>query len=162
VSHPIQLAKTGKDGALEWETINRASAMWQRSPREVTDAEYDEFFQHVAHLGPVAKPLARTHFKVEGTQEFAGLLYVPRERPIELRFGMKHRGVHLYVKRVLIMDECEELVPEWMRFVVGVIDSDDLPLNVSREILPESSAVRPGFAGISTSSGCRAPCRCLV
>jgi molecular chaperone HtpG len=82
------------------------------------------------------------HFKVEGTQEFAGLLYVPRERPFELRFDMKARGVRLYVKRVLVMEDCDEVVPEWLRFVVGVIDSDDLPLNVSRELLQESSAVR--------------------
>ena len=126
----------------EWETVNRASALWQRSKSEIKDSEYDEFFQHLAHLGTDAKPLARAHFKVEGTQEFAGLLFVPAERSAELRFGMKPRGVRLYVKRVLIMEECEELVPEWMRFVVGVVDSDDLPLNVSRELLQESPAVR--------------------
>jgi molecular chaperone HtpG len=151
VSHPIQLAAApapkgeaaGADAKPEFETVNRASALWQRPKSEITDAEYDEFFQHVAHgHGGEEKPLLRSHFKVEGSQEFAGLLYVPRERPLELRFGMKHRGVRLYVKRVLIMEDCDELVPEWMRFVVGVIDSDDLPLNVSREILQESSAVR--------------------
>jgi molecular chaperone HtpG len=138
VSYPIQLET--KPG--EWETVNRASALWQRSKSEIEDSEYDEFFQHLAHLGADAKPLARAHFKVEGTQEFAGLLFVPAERSAELRFGMKPRGVRLYVKRVLIMEECEELVPEWMRFVVGVVDSDDLPLNVSRELLQESPAVR--------------------
>jgi molecular chaperone HtpG len=146
VSHPIQLEVTkgtGADAKTELETVNRASALWQRPKSEITDAEYDEFFQHLNHgHGGEDKPLFRSHFKVEGSQEFAGLLYVPRERPFELRFGMKHRGVRLYVKRVLIMEECDELVPEWMRFVVGVIDSDDLPLNVSRELLQESSAVR--------------------
>jgi molecular chaperone HtpG len=144
VSHPIQIEKatgTGAGVSVEYETINRASALWQRPKAEITEAEYDEFFHHLSHGGE-EKALTRTHFKVEGAQEFAGLLYVPRERPMELRFGMKHRGVRLYVKRVLIMDDCEELVPEWMRFVVGVIDSDDLPLNVSRELLQESSAVR--------------------
>jgi molecular chaperone HtpG len=144
VSHPIQLEVTkgtGADAKTELETVNRASALWQRPKGEITEADYDEFFHHLAHAGD-EKALARAHFKVEGAQEFAGLLYVPRERPFELRFGMKHRGVRLYVKRVLIMEECDELVPEWMRFVVGVIDSDDLPLNVSREILQESSAVR--------------------
>jgi molecular chaperone HtpG len=147
VSHPIQIEKsTGTGGGVtpekvEYETINRASALWQRPKAEITETEYDEFFHHLSHGGET-KALARTHFKVEGSQEFAGLLYVPRERPMELRFGMKHRGVRLYVKRVLIMDDCAELVPEWMRFVVGVIDSDDLPLNVSRELLQESSAVR--------------------
>jgi molecular chaperone HtpG len=146
VSHPIQLEVTkgtGADAKSELETVNRASALWQRPKGEISEAEYDEFFQHLAHgHGGEEKPLLRSHFKVEGAQEFAGLLYVPRERPFELRFGMKHRGVRLYVKRVLIMEDCEELVPEWMRFVVGVIDSDDLPLNVSRELLQESSAVR--------------------
>ncbi len=144
VSHPIQLEVTkgtGADAKTELEVVNRASALWQRPKAEITDAEYDEFFHHLAHAEE-EKPLIRTHFKVEGSQEFAGLLYVPRERPFELRLGMKHRGVRLYVKRVLIMEDCEEIVPQWMRFVVGVIDSDDLPLNVSREILQDAPAVR--------------------
>ncbi|MDP9152186.1 MAG: molecular chaperone HtpG [Myxococcota bacterium] len=147
VSHPIELFATkgtGADAKAEYEIINTASALWQRNKNEITDEQYDEFYRHLAHAssGTDEKPLARTHFKVEGTQEFTGLLYVPREPPFDLRFGMKPRGVRLYVKRVLVMDDCEEIVPEWMRFVVGVIDSDDLPLNVSREVLQESSAVR--------------------
>ncbi|HXN32204.1 MAG TPA: molecular chaperone HtpG [Polyangiaceae bacterium] len=145
VSHPIQLEVsrgTGAEARTELETVNRASALWQRPKAEITEAEYDEFFRHLAHGGDDEKAIARTHFKIEGVQEFAGLLYVPRARPFELRFDMRHRGVRLYVKRVLIMEDCDEVVPEWMRFVVGVIDSDDLPLNVSREILQESSAVR--------------------
>jgi molecular chaperone HtpG len=145
VSHPIQLAiskGTGAGATTELETVNRASALWQRPKADISDAEYDEFFRHLAHGGDDAKAIARAHFKIEGTQEFAGLLYIPRERPFELRLGLKPRGVRLYVKRVLIMEDCDEIVPEWMRFVVGVIDSDDLPLNVSREILQESSAVR--------------------
>jgi molecular chaperone HtpG len=144
VSHPIQLGVTKGTGAeqtTEYETINTASALWQRPKSEITDEQYDEFYRHLAHGGGQT-PIARSHFKVEGTQEFAGLLYVPRERPFELRFGMKHRGVRLYVKRVLVMEDCEEIVPDWLRFIVGVVDSDDLPLNVSREILQESSAVR--------------------
>jgi molecular chaperone HtpG len=144
VSHPIQLevtTGTGAEAKTELETVNRASALWQRPKSEITEADYDEFFHHLTHAGD-EKPLARAHFKVEGAQEFAGLLYIPRERPFELKLGMKHKGIRLYVKRVLIMEECDELVPEWMRFVVGVIDSDDLPLNVSRELLQESSAVR--------------------
>jgi molecular chaperone HtpG len=145
VSHPIELLVskgTGADAKREYETVNRASAVWQRPKNEITDEQYAEFYRHLAHVGEDETPLARTHFKVEGTQEFAGLLYVPRERPFMLRLGMKHRGVRLYVKRVLVMEDCEEIVPEWLRFVVGVIDSDDLPLNVSREILQDSSAVR--------------------
>ena len=145
VSHPIQLEVskgTGAGAKTELETVNRASALWQRPRAEISEAEYDEFFHHLSHGADDEKAIARTHFKIEGVQEFAGLLYVPRARPLELRFGMKHRGVRLYVRRVFIMDDCEELVPEWMRFVVGVIDSDDLPLNVSRELLQESSVVR--------------------
>jgi molecular chaperone HtpG len=147
VSHPIQLlaapskAGANADARAEYETVNQGSAVWQRPKRDITDDQYTEFYRHLTHAGDAA-PLARAHFKVEGTQEFAGLLYVPRDRPLELRFGMKHRGVRLYVKRVLVMEDCEEVVPEWLRFVVGVVDSDDLPLNVSREILQESSAVR--------------------
>ena len=147
VSHPIEILVTkgsGADAKREYEVVNRASALWQRPKSEITQDQYDEFYRHIAHVGAdaTATPIARTHFKVEGTQEFAGLLYVPREAPFELRFGMKHRGVRLYVKRVLVMEDCEEIVPEWLRFIVGVIDSDDLPLNVSRELLQESSAVR--------------------
>jgi molecular chaperone HtpG len=145
VSHPIQLFVTkgaGAEAKSEYETINRASALWQRPKGEITEDQYDEFYRHLAHSPEGEKPLARSHFKVEGTQEFAGLLYVPREKPFELRFGMKHRGVRLYVKRVLVMEDCEDIVPEWLRFIVGVIDSDDLPLNVSREVLQQSSAVR--------------------
>lgn len=145
VSHPIQLLVTkgtGAEAKTEYETVNRASALWQRPRSEITEEQYDEFYRHLAHSPEGEKPLARAHFKVEGTQEFAGLLYVPRDKPFEMRFGMKHRGVRLYVKRVLVMEDCEEIVPEWLRFIVGVIDSDDLPLNVSREILQQSSAVR--------------------
>ncbi len=144
VGHEIQLlvkTGTGADAKTEWQTVNQASALWRRPKSEITDAQYIELFHHMSHGGET-EPLARTHFRVEGSQEFVGLLFVPKERPFELRVGMKHRGVRLYVKRVLIMDDCEEIVPEWLRFVVGVIDSDDLPLNVSREILQESSAVR--------------------
>jgi molecular chaperone HtpG len=145
VGHPIELLVskgTGDDATTEYERLNKASALWQRPRGEVSQEQYDEFYRHIAHAGGDEAPLARTHFRVEGTQEFTGLLYVPRERPFELRVGMKQRGVRLYVKRVLVMEDCEEIVPEWLGFVVGVIDSDDLPLNVSREILQESSLVR--------------------
>jgi molecular chaperone HtpG len=150
VSHPIELlvshpaGATGGEPKAGYETVNAGSALWQRPRRDITDDQYTEFYRHLTHAGDAA-PIARAHFKVEGTQEFAGLLFVPRERPFELAYvsaGMKHRGVRLYVKRVLVMDDCEEIVPEWLRFVVGVVDSDDLPLNVSREILQESAAVR--------------------
>ena len=144
VSHPIELLTTrgsGSDSKNEYETINKASALWQRPKSEITPEQYDEFYRHLAH-GATEGPAARAHFRVEGVQEFVGLIYIPRERPIELRFGMQPRGIRLYVKRVLVMENCEEVVPEWLRFIVGGVDSDDLPLNVSREVLQESSAVR--------------------
>ena len=148
VGHPIRLlvtkaeAEEGTTPPAEYETVNRGSALWQRPKAEVTDEQHAEFYRHLAHAADGEAPLARTHFKVEGTQEFAGLLYVPRDKPFDLRLGMKPRGLRLYVKRVLVMEDCEEIVPEWLRFVVGVIDSDDLLLNVSREILQQSSAVK--------------------
>jgi molecular chaperone HtpG len=151
VSHPIELFVRAGEGGAEaesdgkgegtYERINKASALWQRSKGEISEDEYAEFYRHLAHTAE-GTPLARMHFKVEGTQEFAGLLYVPRERPFDFRFDTKARGLRLYVKRVLVMEDCDEIVPEWLRFVVGVVDSDDLPLNVSRELLQESSAVR--------------------
>jgi molecular chaperone HtpG len=131
VSHPILL------GA---ETVNRASALWQRPRSEITDEQYDEFYKHLTHDHEA--PLARTHFRVEGTQEFVGLLFVPKNPPIDLELHLPRRGVRLFVRRVFVMDNCEELLPEWLRFLRGVVDSDDLPLNVSREVLQDSSIVR--------------------
>jgi molecular chaperone HtpG len=141
VSQPIKLRGETKDGKPgELETINRASALWQRPKAEITEEQYDEFYKHLAH--DHEKPLAHAHFKVEGTQEFTGLVFIPRSPPFDMGFSRDERGVRLFVKRVLIMDRCEELVPEWMRFVRGVVDSDDLPLNVSREVLQDSQATR--------------------
>jgi molecular chaperone HtpG len=141
VPHPIRLRAEDKDGKPgELETVNRASALWQRPKAEITDEQYDEFYQHLTH--DHEKPLARTHFKVEGAQDLAGLLFIPRSPPFDFGMGRDARGVRLFVKRVLIMDRCEELLPEWMRFVRGVVDSDDLPLNVSREVLQDSQASR--------------------
>jgi molecular chaperone HtpG len=147
VSHPIRLAvhrAQGDSGAAEaapsFEQVNRAIALWQRPKAEITDEQYAELYEHLTHDG--GAPLARTHFKAEGTQEFVGLLFVPREPPFDLRLSHKARGIQLFVKRVLIMEHCEELLPEWLRFIRGVVDSDDLPLNVSREILQDSAASR--------------------
>jgi molecular chaperone HtpG len=147
VSHPIRLLVTKTEGhgadakeTTSLEQVNRASALWQRPKSEITDEQYDELYKHLAH--DTEAPLARTHFKVEGTQEFAALLFIPRSPPFDLRLSQKARGIRLFVKRVLIMEECEELLPEWLRFVRGVVDSDDLPLNVSREILQDSQAAR--------------------
>ena len=131
VSHPIQVAG---------ETANKASALWQRPKGEITDEHYKEFYKHLTHAAD--EPIGWTHFRVEGTQEFVGLLFVPRDAPLDLDFGGKRRGVSLFVRRVFILEDCEELLPPWLRFVRGVIDSDDLPLNVSRELLQDSAAVR--------------------
>jgi len=141
VAHPIRLRGEDKDGKPgEFETVNRASALWQRSKSEITDEQYDEFYQHLTH--DHEKPLARAHFKIEGAQELAGLLFIPRSPPFDFGMGREQRGVRLFVKRVLIMDRCEELLPEWLRFVRGVVDSEDLPLNVSREVLQDGATSR--------------------
>ena len=145
IGYPIELEveKRASEGApLEktWERINEAKALWQRPKAEITAEEYEAFFREVAHGG--GKPFAHTHFKVEGTTEFAGLLYLPSERPFDFSFEGKQRGLKLFVKRVLIFDDCAELAAPWARFVRGVVDSDDLPLNVSRELLQDSSVAR--------------------
>jgi len=131
VSHPILVGG---------EKVNEASALWQRPKSDITDAQYEEFYKHLTHAS--VGPLGWTHFRVEGTQEFVALIFLPREAPFDLDVGSKRRGVRLFVRRVFIMDDCEELLPQWLRFVRGVVDSDDLPLNVSRELLQDSAAVR--------------------
>ena len=131
VSHPIKVGG---------ETVNKASALWQRPKGEIKDEEYREFYRHLTHA--TDEPLGFTHFRVEGTQQFVGLVFLPGEAPFELDPGSRRRGLRLFVRRVFILDDCEELVPQWLRFVRGVVDSDDLPLNVSREILQDSAAVR--------------------
>ncbi|MFO0607602.1 MAG: molecular chaperone HtpG [Polyangiales bacterium] len=138
VGHPIRV----KDDNGEWETANKASALWRRPKGEITEEQYAEFYRHVAHA--YDDPMTWTHFHVEGTQEFVGLLYVPTQPPFDLdaQPGEARRGVQLFVRRVFIMDNCEAIVPSWLRFVRGVLDSDDLPLNVSRETLQDSGVVR--------------------
>ena len=124
----------------EFETINQASALWARPRNEVTKEQYDEFYKHVSH--DFQEPLAYTHNRVEGRSEYTQLLYVPSHAPFDLWDRNKRGGIKLYVKRVFIMDDAEQLMPTYLRFVKGVIDSADLPLNVSREILQESRDVR--------------------
>ena len=131
---------TGKD-----ETVNQASALWARPKPEITEEQYHEFYKHVAH--DFEAPLAYTHNKVEGTKEYTQLLYVPARAPFDLWDREHRRGIKLYVRRVFIMDDAEHLMPAYMRFVRGVIDSSDLPLNVSREILQESKDVEAIRAG---------------
>ncbi|WP_353190046.1 molecular chaperone HtpG [Pandoraea pnomenusa] len=129
------------------ETVNQASALWTRSKSEITDEQYTQFYQHIAH--DMQAPLAWTHNRVEGRSEYTQLLYVPGHAPYDLWDRNSQGGLKLYVKRVFIMDDAEQLLPNYLRFVRGVVDSADLPLNVSREILQESrdvKAIREGCA----------------
>jgi molecular chaperone HtpG len=124
----------------EWETVNKASALWARSKSDITDAEYQEFYKQLSYDSDA--PLAYTHNRVEGRSEYTQLLYIPAKAPFDLWNRDKRGGVKLYVKRVFIMDDAEALMPVYLRFVKGVIDSADLPLNVSRELLQESRDVK--------------------
>ncbi len=125
---------TGKD-----ETVNQASALWARPKNDITEEQYHEFYKHVAH--DFEAPLAYSHNRVEGRKEFTQLLYIPARAPFDLWDREHRRGIKLYVRRVFIMDDAEQLLPVYLRFVRGVIDSADLPLNVSREILQESKDI---------------------
>jgi molecular chaperone HtpG len=124
----------------EFETVNQASALWARSKSDISQEQYEEFYKHVSH--DFQAPLAHTHNRVEGRSEYTQLLYVPAHAPFDLWDRNKRGGIKLYVKRVFIMDDAEQLMPVYLRFVKGVIDSNDLPLNVSREILQESRDVK--------------------
>jgi molecular chaperone HtpG len=147
VSHPIELSyvqkkDSGSTDELERkvETINQASALWQRNPKEITVEQYGEFYKHLAH--DWEEPLAYKHFRVEGTQMFTGIVFIPESARAELLDPRGEHGVRLHVRRVLAMESCEELLPKWLRFVRGVVDSEDLPLNVSRETLQDSKQVK--------------------
>lgn len=124
----------------EWEVINQASALWTRSADDISDEEYSEFYKNISH--DYADPLAWTHNRVEGRVQFTQLLYIPQKAPFDLYAREQQRGLKLYVKRVFIMDDAEQLLPMYLRFVKGIIDSADLPLNVSRELLQESRDVK--------------------
>lgn len=132
---PGKMEKTG-----EWETINQASALWTRPKKDITDAQYRDFYKSLAH--DHEDPLAWSHNRVEGSTEYTQLLYIPARAPFDLYHREKQSGVKLYVKRVFIMDDAQALLPQYLRFVRGVIDAADLPLNVSRELLQESRDVR--------------------
>ena len=143
---PIQMPKEapaaeGEDAApaLEWETVNRASALWTRPRTEVSDAEYTEFYKHVAH--DHSDPLAWSHNKVEGKLEYTSLLYVPGRAPFDLYHREAPKGLKLYVQRVFVMDQAEQFLPLYLRFIKGVVDSNDLSLNVSREILQSGPVI---------------------
>lgn len=152
INYPIQMQKmpeTDQDGkeivADELETVNQANALWTRSKNEISDDEYKEFYKHIAH--DFNEPLKWIHSRVEGTQEYTQLLYIPSQAPFDLYDNNRRYGIKLYIKRVFIMDDAEKLLPNYLRFVRGIIDSQDLPLNVSREILQSSKdidAIRSG------------------
>src|SRR5690606_35105983 len=147
ISLPIRMRKEEWDAEAkemrptdEWETVNQASALWARPKSEIDDEQYRNFYKHLAHGDE--NPLAWTHARVEGRTEYTTLLYIPSRAPFDLWDRSRRSGVRLYVRRVFIMEDAEQLLPAWLRFVRGVIDSNDLPLNVSREILQESRDVR--------------------
>ncbi|MGA9333651.1 MAG: molecular chaperone HtpG [Rudaea sp.] len=140
IGFPIRMRKQGEDGKAteEWEAVNQASALWTRPKTELSDEDYQNFYKHIAH--DFNDALAWTHNRVEGNQNFTSLLYIPSKSPFDMLMGGRdeRKGLKLYVKRVFIMDAAEQLLPAYLRFVRGVIDSDDLPLNVSREILQQN------------------------
>ncbi|MNM85658.1 Chaperone protein HtpG [compost metagenome] len=142
---PIELQKehhgedADKPATPEWETVNRANALWTRSKSEISDEEYKEFYKHIAH--DPADPLAWTHNKVEGKLEYTSLLYTPGRAPFDLYHRDAPKGLKLYVQRVFIMDQAEQFLPLYLRFIKGVVDSNDLPLNVSREILQSGPVI---------------------
>ena len=145
ITLPIRMRGEDKAGGGGDDTVNRASALWARSRSEITADEYDEFYKHVAH--DFEPPLAHIHSRVEGKQEYTLLLYVPQRAPFDLWDREKRHGIKLYVRRVFIMDDAEQLLPAYLRFVRGVVDSSDLPLNISREILQHSRDIDAMRAG---------------
>ncbi|MBP7492627.1 MAG: molecular chaperone HtpG [Rhodoferax sp.] len=132
---PGGMVKTG-----EWEAVNKGNAIWARAKKDITEEQYNEFYKQISH--DFEAPLAHTHNRVEGSTEYTQLLYIPGKAPMDLYNREKSAGVKLYVKRVFIMDDAEALLPTYLRFVKGVVDSADLPLNVSRELLQESRDVK--------------------
>ena len=152
INYPIKMQKMpehGEDGkeiiSTELETVNKANALWTRSKNDINEEEYKEFYKHISH--DYHEPMKWIHARVEGAQEYTQLLYIPSKAPFDLYDANRRYGIKLYVKRVFIMDDAEKLLPNYLRFVRGVIDSQDLPLNVSREILQSSrdiDAIRSG------------------
>jgi molecular chaperone HtpG len=132
IAFPVRLPKEGA-ATLDWEAVNQGTALWTRSRTEIKDEEYKDFYRHISH--DFAEPLAWSHNRVEGKREYTSLLYLPSRAPFDLHQRDAARGLKLYVRRVFIMDDAEQFLPLYLRFVKGVVDSSDLPLNVSRELL---------------------------
>ncbi|MGF1579443.1 MAG: molecular chaperone HtpG [Gemmataceae bacterium] len=140
IEHPIVMdVEREEDGEkkVEEETLNSRKAIWLRPKNDIKDEEYNEFYRHIAH--DYTDPLKIIHYNAEGVIEFKALLYVPSQKPFDLTFGDSNKGLHLYIQRVFIMDDCETLLPPYLRFMRGVVDSPNLDLNVSREILQHSA-----------------------
>ncbi len=137
IALPVEIeTRNEEDDTTTWDQINKAQALWTRSRSEVTDEEYNEFYKHISH--DFSDPLSWSHNRVEGKQEYTSLLYIPSQAPWDMWNRDHKHGLKLYVQRVFIMDEAEQFMPNYLRFVRGLIDSNDLPLNVSREILQDS------------------------
>ncbi|KAA8726168.1 molecular chaperone HtpG [Ewingella americana] len=137
IALPVEVeTRNEEDDTVTWEQINKAQALWTRGKAEVTDEEYTEFYKHISH--DFSDPLSWSHNRVEGKQEYTSLLYIPSQAPWDMWNRDHKHGLKLYVQRVFIMDEAEQFMPNYLRFVRGLIDSNDLPLNVSREILQDS------------------------
>ncbi len=139
ISLPIEMASEEEDKKGQMETINQASALWKRAKSDISDQEYNEFYKHVSH--DFQDPAAHIHTNVEGSQSYTSLFYIPEKAPYDLWDRERRQGIKLYVKRVFIMDDAEHLMPDYLRFVRGLIDSDDLPLNISREILQHNKLI---------------------
>lgn len=145
IAIPIEMQKEyygeekDKPAEPQWEQVNRGTALWMRNKSEIKDVEYQEFYKHISH--DFEEPLAHVHNRVEGTNEYTTLLFIPKRAPWDLWDREQKHGVKLYVRRVFIMDEADKLMPHYLRFVKGVVDSDDLPLNVSREILQHNKKI---------------------
>ena len=141
ISLPISMFKRDDKGELtdELEAVNKASALWTRSKSDIKEEEYKEFYKHVAH--DFDEPLSWLHNRVEGTQEYTTLFYIPKRAPFDMFERDQKNGIKLYVKRVFIMDDADQLMPNYLRFIKGVVDSDDLPLNISREILQKNKHI---------------------
>lgn len=139
ISVPIEMAALEEDKENEYETINDATALWKQPKKDISEEEYKQFYKHVAH--DFDEPLAWIHNQVEGNQSYSTLFYIPRNAPFDLWDRDHQHGIKLYVRRVFIMDDAEHLMPHYLRFVRGLVDSDDLPLNVSREILQKNKFI---------------------
>ena len=141
ISLPVEVQTTDEESKeVKWEKVNKAQALWTRSKSEVTDEEYKEFYKHISH--DFADPLSWSHNRVEGKQEYTSLLYIPSKAPWDMWNRDNKHGLKLYVQRVFIMDDAEQFMPNYLRFVKGLIDSNDLPLNVSREILQDNKVTQ--------------------